>query len=107
MDDDSEPLIADNRSDDITDVIQVSFTKPRKCSGTLTFEDDELVIKIGSDTPLRISYFKIMCWRHSRSLWGIDYKDINNNQHQIAVNYCDPPSLNRRILEKVSYFINL
>ena len=107
MDDDSEPLIADNRSDDIADDIQVSFTKPRKCSGTLRFEDDDLVVKIGADIPLRISYFKIMCWRHSRSLWGIDYRDSDHVKHEIAVNYCDPPSLNRRILTKINYFLNL
>ena len=107
MDDDTESLIKDNRSEDDAVDIKVSFIKPRKCYGTLRFEDDELVVKCGRDLPLRISYFKIMCWRHSRSLWGIDYKDAKLSQHEIAVNYCDPQSLNRKILEKVNYFINM
>tara|TARA_B100001093_G_scaffold512807_1_gene583366 strand:- start:1639 stop:1962 length:324 start_codon:yes stop_codon:yes gene_type:complete len=107
MDDDSEPLIVNERSDDIAKDIQVSFTTPKKCSGTLRFEDDDLVVKIGTDIPVRISYFKIICWRHSRSLWGVDYKDSDNVLRKIEVNYCDPPSFNRKILEKVNYFLNM
>ena len=100
-------ILLSNESSDDTAEIRVTFINPKECLGTIQFQDDDLVIKIGTNPPLLISYFKILSWRHSRVSWSIDYKDCNNYTKVIELRYCDPPALNRMILNKINYFLNL
>lgn len=108
MDDDSDiqSLILESENSEEVQDIMVEFIEPRRCNGTLRFEDDEIIIKYNDSYPLRVSYFKIINWRSSKLIWGIDYKDSNKVMNRIMVKYKDPAELNKMIREKVNYFVN-
>jgi hypothetical protein len=109
MDSDSDtPLLYNSESCEQEQDIEVKFIYPGNCPGTLRFEDDELLVRYkDNDITLQISYYKILKWMHSTKLWGIEYKDSYNKIRNIKLEYEEPDYLNKKIKEKISYFINL
>jgi len=69
---------------------------------------DHFCVYYDNKLMYEISYFDILCWKHSKELWGIDYKNNNkdfnllfkleDNESEIITN-----SIKKRVNELIEY----